>query len=457
MTGAIAMGTNKITGLGDPTANQDAATKVYVDTADATKLSLSGGTMTGTLAMGANKVTSTATPTVDDDLTRKGYVDSILGSATSAAASAAAAATSASNAATSETNAGNSASAAAASYDSFDDRYLGAKATPPSVDNDGDPLITGALYFDTAANLMKVYDGSSWVDAGSAVNGTSERQVYTATSGQTTFSVTYDVGFVDVYLNGVKLVAGTDFTATNGTSIVLSTGATLNDIVDIVAYGAFNIANTYTQAQADARYLRITNNLSDLNDAATALQNLGLTATAAEINILDGATLSTAELNILDGVTASTAELNILDGVTASTAELNILDGVTASTAELNILAGATLSTTELNYVDGVTSSIQTQLNSLQAGFTTNVITTSTAATKNNHYYLNGATLTLTLPASPSVGDEVRISEVAGNTDCVIARNGSNIMSAAENLTIDSAYAVIYLRYVNSTIGWAFS
>lgn len=308
MTGAIAMGTNKITGLGDPTANQDAATKVYVDTADATKLSLSGGTMTGTLAMGANKVTSTATPTVDDDLTRKGYVDSILGSATSAAASAAAAATSASNAATSETNAGNSASAAAASYDSFDDRYLGAKATPPSVDNDGDPLITGALYFDTAANLMKVYDGSSWVDAGSAVNGTSERQVYTATSGQTTFSVTYDVGFVDVYLNGVKLVAGTDFTATNGTSIVLSTGATLNDIVDIVAYGAFNIANTYTQAQADARYLRITNNLSDLNDAAIALQNLGLTATAAEINILDGATLSTAELNILDGVTASTAE-----------------------------------------------------------------------------------------------------------------------------------------------------
>ena len=275
-----------------------------------------------------------------------------MGSATSAAASAAAAATSASNAATSETNAGNSASAAAASYDSFDDRYLGAKATPPSVDNDGDPLITGALYFDTAANLMKVYDGSSWVDAGSAVNGTSERQVYTATSGQTTFSVTYDVGFVDVYLNGVKLVAGTDFTATNGTSIVLSTGATLNDIVDIVAYGAFNIANTYTQAQADARYLRIANNLSDLNDAATALQNLGLTATAAEINILDGATLSTAELNILDGVTASTAELNILDGVTASTAELNILAGVTASTAELNILDGVTASAAELNYND---------------------------------------------------------------------------------------------------------
>jgi hypothetical protein len=89
--------------------------------------------------------------------------------------------------------------------------------------------------------------------------------------------------------------------------------------------------------------------------------------------------------------------------------------------------------------------------------FTTNVITTNTTATANNHYYLNGSAITLTLPASPSVGDEVRISEVAGNTDCIIARNGSNIMSAADDITIDSAYAVIYLRYVDATIGWAFS
>ena len=90
-------------------------------------------------------------------------------------------------------------------------------------------------------------------------------------------------------------------------------------------------------------------------------------------------------------------------------------------------------------------------------GFTTNVVTTNTTASANNHYYLNAATVTLTLPASPSVGDEVRISEVAGNTDCIIARNGSNIMSAADDITIDSAYAVIYLRYVDATIGWAFS
>jgi hypothetical protein len=91
-------------------------------------------------------------------------------------------------------------------------------------------------------------------------------------------------------------------------------------------------------------------------------EDVVLTATATELNVLDGITSSTAELNILDGVTATAAELNILDGVTSTAAELNILDGVTSTAAELNILDGATLTVTELNYVDGVTSAIQTQL-----------------------------------------------------------------------------------------------
>jgi hypothetical protein len=169
MTGELAMSNAKITGLGTPTAATDAATKGYVDGQDATKLNLSGGTMTGGIVMGANKITSTATPTVADDLTRKGYVDSILGSATSAANSAAAASTSATNAAnsasaasTSETNASNSASAAAASFDEFDYRYLGAKTSAPSVDNDGNALLTGALYWNTTSNSLFVWNGSQW-------------------------------------------------------------------------------------------------------------------------------------------------------------------------------------------------------------------------------------------------------------------------------------------------------
>ena len=117
---------------------------------------------------------------------------------------------------------------------SFANTYF-ISATAPSSPTEGD------LWFDTANDIMKVYDGSGFVNAGSSVNGTANRVVYTATAGQTTFSATYDAGYVDVYLNGVKLIAGTDFTATSGSSVVLATGAALNDTVDIVGYGTFQL------------------------------------------------------------------------------------------------------------------------------------------------------------------------------------------------------------------------
>ena len=81
--------------------------------------------------------------------------------------------------------------------------------------------------------------------------------VFTATANQTTFTVSYTVGFVEVFLNGAKLSAA-DFTATNGTSIVLASGATVGDTLDVVAYGTQTIANVYTQTQSDARYLQLT-------------------------------------------------------------------------------------------------------------------------------------------------------------------------------------------------------
>lgn len=58
-----------------------------------------------------------------------------------------------------------SASAAASSYDAFDDRYLGAKASDPALDNDGNALLVGALYFNTVAGQMRVWSGDAWVVA----------------------------------------------------------------------------------------------------------------------------------------------------------------------------------------------------------------------------------------------------------------------------------------------------
>jgi hypothetical protein len=325
MSGAIAMGTSKITGLGDPTTNQDAATKKYSDDQDALKLSLTGGTMSGAIAMGNNKITGLGTPTASTDATTKTYVDAILGSATAAATSAANAATSESNAATSETNAGNSASAAlasqnaaAASYDLFDDRFLGAKSSAPTLDNDGNALVTGTLYFNSTSNIMYVYSGAGWQAAGSSVNGTSDRQTYTASAGQTVFAATYDTGYIDVYLNGVKLVAGTDFTATNGTSITLASGATINDVIDIVAYGTFVLADHYDSTASDARYVQQTHtgNVDITGDLSFGDNNKAIFGAGSDLQIYhDGGSDSYITHSGSNGLGISAPTISLTDNV----------------------------------------------------------------------------------------------------------------------------------------------
>jgi hypothetical protein len=86
-------------------------------------------------------------------------------SETNAATSATTATTQATNAATSATAAQTAQAAAEAAADNFDDTYLGAKASDPTVDNDGDALSAGDLYFNTTTDKMRVYDGSAWNDA----------------------------------------------------------------------------------------------------------------------------------------------------------------------------------------------------------------------------------------------------------------------------------------------------
>ena len=100
-----------------------------------------------------------------------------------------------------------------------------------------------------------------------------------------------------------------------------------------------------TEIEINATTIDVNGNL-DVSGSLT-IAGAAVTATSAEINILDGVTATATELNIMDGVTATTAELNIMDGVTSTTAELNILDGVTSSATELNYVDITTLGTSE--------------------------------------------------------------------------------------------------------------
>ena len=119
-----------------------------------------------------------------------------------------------------------------------------------------------------------------------------------------------------------------------------------------------------------------------------------------------------------------------------------------------NVAGAVTPTHTELNYVDGVTSAIQTQIDALVLGsYPSLVIThlsTNTTLSVNNAYSYTASGLTLTLPAAPTNGDKIIIFNMGTNIDCIIGRNGKNIMGLAENMTVTKPEVPITLIYVNS-------
>ena len=137
---------------------------------------------------------------------------------------------------------------------------------------------------------------------------------------------------------------------TNQGKIVLNCEANSHGQTIIAAPHSESANNVLTlpSTGGDARLVSATSTATLTNKTLTSPklnEDVAITATATEVNLLDGVTATTSELNILDGVTSTASELNILDGVTATASELNILDGVTATATELNIMDGNTSAT----------------------------------------------------------------------------------------------------------------
>jgi hypothetical protein len=207
-------------------------------------------------------------------------------SATSAAASATAAATSATSASNSATAASSSATAAATSaasaatsatsaettYDNFDDRYLGSKSSPPSVDNDGGTLLVGAIYWNSTLNNMYVWSGSVWVQIATT-------STYSApTLGGTTIAS----GTTYTTITGLTLSGGLA-TADPTTSLGLATKQYVDAVVTQINYH-------------EAVTAASTNNLGVTYNNGSSGVGATLTAdTLRAFNTLDGASVSVGQ------------------------------------------------------------------------------------------------------------------------------------------------------------------
>ena len=133
------------------------------------------------------------------------------------------------------------------SINNFAEVYRIGSSNPTSNNNAGD------LFFNTSTNTLLVFNSSSGIfqNAGSSVNGTQARFKYTASGGQTSFSgnddngssLLYDANFADVFLNGSKLINGTDVNVSTGNTVVLTAAAQAGDIIDIVGTGTFSVAS----------------------------------------------------------------------------------------------------------------------------------------------------------------------------------------------------------------------
>jgi hypothetical protein len=351
-------------------------------------------------------------------------------SAAEAAASATAAASSATASASSASAASTSATNAASSYDSFDDRYLGAKSSAPSTDNDSNALVDGALYWNTSSDQMFSWDGSAW----SAIKPTSTEQGH--------------INTVSGIQANVTTVAGIQANVTTVAGIQADVTAVAGDATDIgaVAAKATEIGRLGTaDAVADMAILGTSDVVTDMNVLATAdvvadMNTLGTADVVADMNVLGTADV-VADMNTL-GTADVVADLNTL-GTADVVADLNTL-GTADVVTDMNTLGtGANVTNMATLGASGVVGNIATV-----AGISSDVTTVAGKATEIGRLGTADAVADMnTLGTADVVADLNTLGTADVVTDMNTlgtADNVTNMNTVADNISSVNSFAAQY-------------
>lgn len=367
-----------------------------------------------------------------------------------ASTSATNAATSATNAAASATSAAASSAAALAALDSFDDRYLGQKASPPALDNDGNPLITGALYFNTSGLGMQVWDGATWVALYSMGGGTVTDVTGTApitSTGGATPAIGLAANYGDTQNPYASKTAKYVLAAPNGAAgtpsfraLVASDIPTLNQNTTGTAAG---LSATLAIASGGTGATTRQEAMDALAGAVTSGQYLRGNGTDVVMSAIQAADVPTLNQNTTGTAANVTGTVAIANGgtgkTTAPAAMANLMGYTTTATA-----AGTTTLTNTSSYYQVFTGTTTQTItlpvtSTLQTGWTFHIANNSTGLLTVNS---SGANLVLTIPAGVTamvtcIGTTLTTAAdwEAGYTDfSTITGTGSAVLSTSPTL-----------------------
>jgi len=265
------------------------------------------------------------------------------GSATSASTSASTATNQANTATTQAAAASTSAANAATSYDNFDDRYLGQKSSDPTTDNDGDALLTGALYFDTTNNVMKVYNGSAW----QRTTPTSSDQTNINTLSQA--DVVADMALLATadIINDMNILASADTVAD------MAILGTADVVADMNTLGTADVV-------ADMNTLGTADVVADMNTLGTAdvVSDMNTLGTASNVNNMGTLANISGNITTVAGISNNvTTVAGISSDVTAVANDATDIGTVSTSISNVNTVAG---SISNVNTVSGSIANVNT-------------------------------------------------------------------------------------------------